>query len=67
MQSLYSDGKVPRQGEPGYKHYEIILLMRYAAETDNFKDVDGISIPPKIDFDQCSLVAAIHLVEHDSI
>jgi len=67
IQKLYVGGKEPNQSDPDSKPYEIILGMRYAAKSDDFKGIDDISVPPRSDFEQCNLIAALHLVEHQSI
>jgi len=66
-QKLYVGGKEPDQSDPDSKPYAIILGMRYAAKRDDFKGVDAISVPPRSDFEQCNLIAALHLVENESI
>ena len=67
MQKLYIGEREPSQGDPNSKSYGIILLMRYAATSDDFKGVDEISVPTKIELEQCDLVAALHLVENESL
>jgi hypothetical protein len=57
FQAMLADGKP----------YGIILTMRYLAQTDDFKGVDEVSVPPKPEFEHCTLAAALHLVEHESI
>jgi hypothetical protein len=66
-QKLYIGGKEPTKGDADYKPYGIILLMRYLATADAFKGVTDISVPSRSEFDQCDLVAAVHLVENESI
>ncbi len=67
MQELYVGGKVPVERDANYKSYGIILFMRYAAQMDDFKGVTNISVPPRTDFEKCTMAAALHLVEHESI
>jgi len=67
MQRLYTGANEPKQEDADYKLYQIILLGRYAAETDEFKGANDISVPPKTEFEQCTLVAALHLVEDESM
>ncbi len=66
-QKLYVGGKEPKEGDPDGKPYAMILLMRFAAKSDKFKGVNEVSVPPKQEFEQCSLPAALHLVEHESL
>jgi hypothetical protein len=66
-QKLYVGGKEPKETEPDGKPYGIILVMRYIAQTDDFKGVDEVSVPPQPEFEHCTLAAALHLVEHESI
>lgn len=69
IQKLYTGAKEPQQGDPDYKLYEIIAAGRYVANTtDQLKGVvDQVSVPPKTEFEQCSLVAALHFVEDESL
>jgi hypothetical protein len=67
IQKLYVRDKEPGERDPDYKAFTVLQFMRYAAKTNDFKGVSDISIPPRNEFEQCTLVAALHLVEHESI
>jgi len=67
MQKLYTGADEPKQEDADYKLYQIILAARYLAETDQFKGANDISVPPRTEFEQCTLVAALHLVEGESM
>lgn len=67
VQKLYVGQREPGERDPDYKAFTVLQFMRYAATTNDFKGISGISIPPKNEFEQCTLVAALHLVEHESI
>jgi hypothetical protein len=66
-QKLYVGGQEPKETDPDAMPYGIILAMRYIAHTDDFKGVDDVSVPLQPEFEHCSLAAALHLVEHESI
>jgi hypothetical protein len=66
-QKLYVGGKEPEETAPDGKPYGIILAMRYLAQTSDFQGIDEVSVPPQPEFEHCTLAAALHLIEHESL
>ena len=67
IQKLYTGAKEPKEEDAEYKVYQIIASGRYAANTEQFKGIDDVTVPPKDEFDRCTLIAALHLIENESI
>jgi hypothetical protein len=67
IQALYTGAKEPQERDSDFKVYQIITSGRYAANTEQFKGIDDVSVPAKAEFDQCTLVAALHLIENESL